>query len=132
MAMSHDNQWWRYKPIVTVTDAIEAGACLDGVVVWLARHDGMISGVAKEYPGWSPIQNAANTSPSLDSLESSSGGGLNPFAPHTECHHNRCFGLGGSIGDLRPRDFEVEPLATHEPCLYDEDDGYVYGDDLAI
>jgi len=33
-----DRNWWTYKPIVTVFDVLEAGACHEGVVKFLRKR----------------------------------------------------------------------------------------------
>lgn len=37
-------RWWVPLDVVTVTDVLDTGACLDGVVDWVARHHGRIAG----------------------------------------------------------------------------------------
>ena len=41
--------WPHYKPIVTVADVLESGACYDGVCEWVKSHGGIISGRASEH-----------------------------------------------------------------------------------
>ena len=37
-------RWWEPLDVVTVVDVLDTGACLDGVVDWVARHHGRIAG----------------------------------------------------------------------------------------
>ena len=37
-------KWWVPLDVVTVVDVLDTGACLDGVVDWVAKNQGRIAG----------------------------------------------------------------------------------------
>jgi len=54
------NAWPAYKPVVTVVDVLEAGACIDGVYEYIASNGGDISAHTDKHAenGW--ILSASN------------------------------------------------------------------------
>ena len=43
------SDWPHYKPVVTVADVLESGACMEGVAKWVTAHRGVISGPADKH-----------------------------------------------------------------------------------
>jgi len=50
---------WAYKPIVTVVDVLDIGACIDGVKAFVLRHGRAIVGKASDFLDSEWIQRAA-------------------------------------------------------------------------
>ena len=51
---------YAYRPIVTVCDVLDIGACLGGVKEFIKAHGGMIATPADLFPNSTHIQRAAN------------------------------------------------------------------------
>jgi hypothetical protein len=50
----------KYKERVTISDVLEAGACLDGVIQWSAAHGGAVEVLTADYPDLPYIQRAGS------------------------------------------------------------------------
>jgi hypothetical protein len=37
------DRWWEFKPVITVCDVIDVGACYDGVIGYIETHSKLIS-----------------------------------------------------------------------------------------
>lgn len=42
-------RWWEYRPIITVVDVLETGACFKGVTSFILGHNSIISALAAKY-----------------------------------------------------------------------------------
>jgi len=52
--------WHHYLERITVIDALESGACLDGVIEWVVAHGGTIAGETQKHAKNGYIARAAN------------------------------------------------------------------------
>lgn len=52
-------KWYEFRPLLTVADAMERGACHHGVVRWLLEHDGIIEVHVLDYGDNDDIQRIA-------------------------------------------------------------------------
>jgi hypothetical protein len=43
------DRWCDYRPVVTVVDVLEDGACVDGVIEWVEENGGVIAGAAADH-----------------------------------------------------------------------------------
>ena len=49
-----------YKPVVTVVDVLDVGACLDGVKSFILKHGGIIAAKSEDHLREEWVQRAAN------------------------------------------------------------------------
>lgn len=105
------NAWYDYRPIVTVVDVLETGACFSGVAEFVIANCGVISAAADKYPNNAYVKSAAHS----DGYGCGNGyGGADDFDGGDG--YSNCYGSSGGNGN------------GYGSC-YGDGDGYGDGDD---